>query len=37
MVLLRAHADEAVVVEEDSERVTGGDQDVDAQIKLVAL
>lgn len=37
MVLLRAHADEAVVVEEDSERVTGGDQDVDAQIELVAL
>lgn len=37
VVLLRAHADEAVVVEEDAERVTGGDQDVDAQVELVAL
>lgn len=37
MVLLRAHADEAVVVKEDAERVTGSDQDVDAQVKLVAF
>lgn len=37
MVLLRAHADQAVVVKEDAKGVTGRDQDVDAQVKLVAL
>lgn len=30
MVLLRAHANKAVIVEEDAKRVTGSDQDVDA-------
>lgn len=37
VVLLRAHADQAVVVEEDAERVARSDQDVDAQVELVAL
>lgn len=37
VVLLGAHAHQAVVVEEDPERVAGGDQDVDAQVELEAL
>lgn len=37
MVLLCAHANQAVVVEENAEWVTGSDKDVDAQVKLVAL
>lgn len=37
MVLLGAHANQAVVVQENSKRVAGSDQDVDAQVKLVAL
>lgn len=37
MVLFRAHANQAVVVKENAKRVAGSDQDVDAQVKLVAL
>lgn len=37
MVLLCAHTNEAVVVKENAERVTGSDEDVDPQVKLVAL
>lgn len=37
MVLLRAHANKAIIVEEDAKRVTGSDQDVDAQVELVAF
>lgn len=37
VVLLRAHANEAVVVKENAQRVTGSDEDVDPQVELVAL
>lgn len=37
VVLLCAHANQAIVVEENAEWVTGSDKDVDAQVKLVAL
>lgn len=37
VVFLCSHTNQAVVVEEDAQRVAGGDEDVDAQIKLVAL
>lgn len=37
VVLLGAHANQAVVVEEDAERVARCDEDVDAQVELVAL
>ena len=37
MVLLCAHANQAVVVEENAEWVAGSDEDVDSQVKLVAL
>lgn len=37
MVLLCAHADQAIVVEENAKWVTGSNKDVDSQIKFVAL
>lgn len=37
MILLGSHPHQAVIVEEDPQRVAGGDQDVNAQVKLVAL
>ena len=37
VVLLGAHAHQPVVVQVDAQRVAGGDQDVDAQVELVAL
>ena len=37
MVLLCPHPDQAVVVQEDPQRIAGGDQDVDAQVELVAF
>lgn len=37
MVLLCAHTNQAVVVKENAKRVAGSDQNVDAQVKLVAL
>lgn len=37
MVLLCAHADQSVIVEKNAKWVTGSDEDVDAQVKLVAL
>lgn len=37
MVLLRAHAHQAIVVEKNAKWVAGSDKDVDAQVKLVAL
>ena len=37
VVLLCAHANQAVVVEKNAEWVTGSDEDVDAQVKLVSL
>lgn len=37
MVLLCAHADQAIVIEENPKRVTRSDEDVDTQVKLIAL
>lgn len=37
MVLLCAHANQAVVVEKNAKWVTGGDENVDTQVKLVAF
>lgn len=37
MVLFGAHANQAVVVEKNTKWVAGSDEDVDAQVKLVAL
>lgn len=37
MVLLCAHANQAVIVEENAKWVAGSDKDVDAKVKLVAL
>lgn len=37
VVLLRTHPHQAVVVEEDTQRVTGSDEDVESQVKLIAL
>lgn len=37
VVLLGAHANQTVIVQENAKRVTGSNQDVDAQVKFVAL
>lgn len=37
MVLLCSHANQAVIVEKNAKWVAGSDEDVDAQIELVAL
>lgn len=37
MVLLCAHANQAIIVEKNAKWVAGSDKDVDAQVKLVAL
>lgn len=37
VVLLRAHANQAVIVEENAKWVAGSDEDVDAQVELVPL
>lgn len=37
VVLLCAHANQTVIVEENAKWVTGSDKDVNAQVKLVAL
>lgn len=37
VVFLCAHANQAVIVEENAKWVTGSDEDVNAQVELVAL
>lgn len=37
MVFLCAHANQAIIVEKNAKWVTGSDEDVDAQVKLVTL
>lgn len=37
VVLLRTHPHQAVVVEEDTQRVTGSDEDIESQVKLITL
>ena len=36
-VLLRTHPQQPIIIEEDAERVTGGDQHIDAHVTFVAV